>query len=140
MSLSFARERTFMARALFFFPIGRSVLRAAIRYVECNPVRVKMVRKAELYPWSSAAAHCGLRSDDVLTQKPKWRKQFDQFSNWSAWLAEGEDVNQLSVLRRNIDKGLPCGSDRFIEKLEKLTGRVLKYRRQGRPMKSDGGE
>ena len=34
---------------------------AAVRYVERNPVRARMVRKAEQYPWSSAAAHCGGR-------------------------------------------------------------------------------
>ncbi len=32
---------------------------AALRYVERNPVRARMVRKAEHYAWSSAAAHCG---------------------------------------------------------------------------------
>ena len=36
-------------------------------------------------------------------------------------------MNQLSVLRRNIAKGLPCGSERFIKKLEKLTGQALQY-------------
>ena len=122
----------------FSSPLDDAYLWAAIRYVERNPVRAKMVRKAERYPWSSAAAHCGLRGDGVLARNTKWRKQFDQFTNWSAWLAEGEDVDQLSVLRRNIDKGLPCGSERFIKKLEKLTGKVLQYRPQGRPKKSDG--
>ena len=37
-----------------------------IRYVERNPVQAGMVRRAEDYPWSSAAAHCGLRSDSIL--------------------------------------------------------------------------
>ena len=121
----------------FSSPLDDAYLWAAIRYVERNPVRAKMVRIAERYPWSSAAVHCGLREDSVLTQKLKWKKLFDQRSDWSAWLAEGEDANQLSVLRRNIDKGLPCGSERFIKKLERLTGRVLQYRPQGRPRKSD---
>jgi putative transposase len=99
-----------------------------------------MVRKAERYPWSSVAAHCGLRGDGVLIRNTKWRKQFYQFTNWSAWLAEVEDIDQLSMLRRNIDKGLPCESERFIKKLEKLTGKVLQYRPQGRPKKSVGEE
>jgi putative transposase len=54
---------------------------AAIRYVERNRVRAKMVCTAERYPWSSAAVHCGLRDEGVLTQKLKWRKQFEQFSD-----------------------------------------------------------
>jgi len=105
---------------------------AAIRYIERNPVRAKMVRKAERYLWSSAAAHCGLQENSLLTQKLKWKKQFDQFTGWSTWLGEGDDVSQLSVLRRNIDKGLLSGSERFIKKLEKLTRQMLQYRPQGR--------
>lgn len=124
----------------FSSPLDDAYLWAAIRYVERNPVRAKMVRKAERYRWSSAAAHCGLQDDSVLTQKQKWKKQFDQISNWSDWLAEGEDKNQLLVIRRNIDKGLPCGSERFIKKLEKVAGKVLQYRPQGRPRKLDADE
>ena len=56
---------------------------------------------------------------------------------WSAWLAEGDPVDELSIIRRNIDKGLPCGSDRFIKKLEKQIGRVLGYRPLGRPVKQE---
>lgn len=41
----------------------------------------------------------------------------------------------LQRLRRNIDKGLPCGSDAFIRKLEKAAKRMLRYRPQGRPKK-----
>ena len=46
---------------------------AALRYVERNPVRDRLVRRAETYAWSSAAAHCGWRADAVLTQAPVWR-------------------------------------------------------------------
>jgi len=35
----------------------------ALRYVENNPVRAGMVERPEDYPRSSAAGHCGLRSD-----------------------------------------------------------------------------
>jgi len=37
------------------------------------------------------------------------------------------------VIRRNIDKGLPCGSASFLKKMEKQAGRALQYRPQGRP-------
>ena len=33
----------------------------ALCYVELNPVRAGMVKKAWDYPWSSAAAHCGVK-------------------------------------------------------------------------------
>lgn len=110
---------------------------AAIRYVERNPVRARMVRKAENYRWSSAGVHCRLRQDDVLTTKSSWCKQFEAIGDWSAWLAQGDAPQQLEVLRRNAEKGLPCGSEKFIRKLEKLTGRALQYRPRGRPRKDD---
>ena len=52
----------------FSSPLDEAYLWAAMRYVERNPVRAKMVRKAENYRWSSAAAHCRVREDEVLTK------------------------------------------------------------------------
>lgn len=122
----------------FSSALDEDYLWAAIRYVERNPVRARLVRKAENYPWSSASAHCGLRQDPVLTDKPAWWRQVEGLGNWSAWLAEGDESDKLDVLRRNADKGLPCGSEKFIHKLEKLTGQALQYRPRGRPRKGDG--
>ena len=39
----------------------------AIRYVERNPVRARIVARAEDYRWSSAPAHCGARDDPLLS-------------------------------------------------------------------------
>lgn len=119
----------------FSSALDEDYLWAAIRYVERNPVRARMVRKAENYRWSSAAAHCGLRPAPVLTDSPSWRRQFDGIGNWSTWLAEGDEPEKLEVLRRHADKGLPCGAVRFIRRLEKMTGRALQYRPRGRPRK-----
>lgn len=105
---------------------------AAIKYVECNPVRAGMVRKAEDYPWSSASAHCGSHRDPVLTVDHKWHRQVESIGNWSAWLAEGEEERHLLALRNNASKGMPCGSDEFINQLESSTGRRL---RDGRSSK-----
>lgn len=40
-------------------PLDMAHLWAALRYVELNPVRARLVDEADQYPWSSAAAHCG---------------------------------------------------------------------------------
>ena len=53
---------------------------SAIRYVERNPVRAGMVKKAEDYPWSSASAHCGSESfvkalGDQIGRVLEWRFQ-----------------------------------------------------------------
>jgi len=109
---------------------------AAIRYVERNPVRAKIVRKAERYPWSSAAAHCGQKEDSVLTKKRHWKKQKEQIEDWSAWLAEGDNTEQIKAMRNHIERGLPCGAAKFVKKLEQLVGRPLGYRLPGRPKKA----
>ena len=119
----------------FSSALDEDYLWAAVRYVERNPVRARMVRKAENYRWSSASAHCGARPDAVLTTKPLWRRQFEAIGDWSVWLSQGDEPEKLEVLRRNADKGLPCGSGKFIQKLEKLTGQALQYRPRGRPRK-----
>lgn len=122
----------------FSSPLDEAYLWAAVRYVERNPVRGKMVRKAEGYRWSSAAWHSRLKEDGLLSRKSHWVNLFDQVRDWPAWLAEGDDSNKMEILRRNVDKGLPCGSERFLGKLERIAGRLLRYRSIGRPRKPDG--
>ncbi len=121
----------------FSSALDEEYLWAAVRYVERNPVRAKLVRCAEDYRWSSAAVHCGLRAAAVLTKKARWRRQFEGIGDWSGWLAEGEEAQALERLRCHAEKGLPCGSEKFVRKLEKAAGRTLHYRPQGRPREHD---
>jgi putative transposase len=116
----------------FSSPLDEEYLWAAIRYVELNPVRAQMICRAETYPWSSAAAHCGLRNDPLLTKCGAWTRRITAISDWSAWLAAGDAPESLDVLRRRAVKGLPCGSPEFIEALEKAVGRDLQERPRGR--------
>jgi putative transposase len=109
--------------------------RAALRYVERNPVRAKLVRKAENYAWSSARGHCGLETNALLRPTSAWRNDFADIKSWQTWLAEPDAEAALLVLRRNAMMGLPCGSEKFIKKIERLSGRDLHYKPQGRPKK-----
>lgn len=116
----------------FSSPLDDAYQWAAVRYVERNPTRARMVRRAEDYRWSSAAAHCGLRTDPLLASASGWTREFVAARDWSAWLAEGDEEEELSMVRRNINKGLPCGSDDFIRQLGQRAGRSLEHRPQGR--------
>ena len=109
---------------------------AAIRYVERNPVRARLVRRAENYPWSSAASHCGERADAVLTKDAEWMRQFKSIGDWSKWLAEGDRPEQLLVLRRHVERGLPCGAEGFVRKLERQARQLLRFRPRGRPKRA----
>ncbi|MDA8327583.1 MAG: transposase [Betaproteobacteria bacterium] len=120
----------------FSSPLDEIYLLAAVRYVERNPVRAGMVERAEDYRWSSAAAHCGDRSDNVLNLEPDWRKQFAAIDDWSAWLSEADEIEKIRILRQNVEKGLPCGNESFVQRLGKIAERHLEYHPQGRPKKS----
>jgi hypothetical protein len=84
--------------------------------------RAKPVCRAEHYRRSSAAAHCGLRTDAGWTKKVRWRRQFEGIGDWSGRLAEGEEAQALELLRYHAEKGLPCGSGKFVRKLEQAAG------------------
>ena len=102
---------------------------AGVRYVENNPVRAGMVERAQDYPWSSAAAHCGPRSDPLLAS-------FDinplLIPDWSEWLAAGQPVAEIETIRRNTRTGRPSGSEEFIKGLEAGLGRRLRPAKRGR--------
>ena len=117
----------------FSSALDDAYLWAAIRYVERNPVRAGIVNRAEQYCWSSAAAHCGLAGDPLLTSSDVWRLRLAQIRDWTSWLGAGDDEPSLKVLRQNVNKGLPCGAPKFVERLESATGRNLAARPQGRP-------
>ena len=113
---------------------------SAMRYVERNPVRAGIVGRAEDYPWSSARAHCGLGADRVLSVKTRWQHQIEGVGDWAGWLAAGDEPTSLQALRKHTNKGLPCGSDHFVEALEASTGRHLHCRGRGRPWAKGNGE
>jgi putative transposase len=112
----------------------------AMRYVERNPVRAGMTRRAEDYRWSSAQAHCGMRRDALLSSTPRWRALLDEIRDWPRWLEDDEPNDRVDALRLHTERGLPCGSDRFIAQLESTAGRNLRNRPRGRPRKHQKGD
>jgi putative transposase len=114
----------------------------AMQYVERNPVRAKMVRRAADYPWSSAAAHCGQAGDPAgLLDLAKWA-EMSQGLDWPAALRRSQDAEEVAGLRLATHRGRPLGSDSFLSKLETLLSRRLRPLPVGRPRKSNktGGE
>jgi putative transposase len=104
----------------------------AVRYVERNPVRAGKVVNAEDYAWSSAAAHCGLRKDPLLS---------DNFppagfiSNWSEWLKDESTLEDRRAICRHTVTGKPWVQPEYLVQLEAMTGRKLTIGRVGRPPK-----
>ena len=117
----------------FSSPLDDAYLWTAMRYVECNPVRAGMVQRAEDYRWSSATAHCTKEPDILLNPESNWGKRFAAIGSWSAWLEMVDEVEKFDLLRKNANKGLPCGAADFVQALGIQAGRPLEGRPQGRP-------
>ena len=108
-------------------------LYAAIRYVENNPVRAKIVKSAEEYIWSSARGHIDRGSDLILSQDCHLP---EQIKDWRVYL-KGKDAPELiEEIRKNTKTGRPCGDGGFIKQVEDLLGRSLRALPRGRPRKT----
>ena len=101
---------------------------SAVRYVERNPVRAGLVKRAEDYPWSSAAGHCGLRQDAMLSGQ---LERSDHVGNWRAMLREPGEEAEVALLRKHTRTGRPCGDAPFVERLESVLGRKLRPQKRG---------
>ena len=110
---------------------GKHVL-AAVRYVERNPVRAGLVKRAWDWPWSSAAGHVSGRGDMLVRPGGPLAAEV---SNWRRFLAAEEDEETLAILRRHGRTGRPWADPRVLARLEKLLSRRLAPGRAGRPRK-----
>ena len=105
-----------------------------IRYVENNPVRAKIVKKAYNYTWSSALDHIAQREKPLIKlTRYKWIKNGN---DWKEYLKE-EDREITNDIRLKTNRGLVVGTDKFIKRLERTLNRSLKCLSQGRPRKEN---
>jgi len=115
-------------------PMAPAHLRAAMCYVERNPVRAKLVRRAWRYAWSSASAHVEGKDRWGLVDVEFWRK-IAAPKQWREALTRPENEARVDLLRLRTRTGRPLGSDRFVSKLETVVGRRLRPLPVGRPRK-----
>jgi putative transposase len=100
---------------------------AAVRYVERNPVRAKVVKKAEEYLWSSARFRVKKQENPLLSDF----YLLEEIGDWSKYLEEEENKEQLGRMRLQCLSGRPLGDMNFLRNLEQRTGRALIKRRPG---------
>jgi putative transposase len=107
----------------------------AVRFVETNPLRWRLVSEPLAYPWSSARSHADRDAADPVFQAAcpiRARAGGD----WIAYLQGPADPATVEALRKNIKAGKPCGDREFIRTLESLLNRSLTVRPRGRPRKA----
>jgi len=105
-------------------------IKRAIRYVERNPVRARMVGKAWDYPWSSARAHLGKEYKIIKLADVG---EYINVSSWKHYLLEDESSDDLRKIRESTFRGLVFGPLEFIRRLEKTLQQKIIPKPRGRP-------
>ena len=106
---------------------------AAFRYVALNPVRARLVTRAQDWSWSSAQAHLAGEDDHVVKVAPV----LERVGDFRAFL--GEDFDEAfayAALRHAETIGRPVGSREWLEDMERRTGLALMPGKRGPKPKS----
>ena len=104
------------------------------RYIEQNPMRAKIVNKAEDYPHSSAKAHIHGVKDEILGEALFEGRQREDYIELMKASIKEEEINSI---RNHTKNGRPMGSESFIEKMERKLDRIFKSKPRGRPKKGE---
>jgi putative transposase len=113
------------------FPIEQDEhLLTVIRYVERNPLRANLVRRAERWAWSSLGWRCGGKRPEFLADWPVPCPR-----HWMQTVNAPQTEAELVALRRSIDRGTPFGDERWIQRTAERLGLESSLRPRGRPKK-----
>jgi len=104
----------------------------AVRYVSLNPVRARLVARAEDWQWSSVRAHLAGVDDALVTVQPV----LDRIPHLKG-LLEAHADEDFTDLRRAETTGRPLGAPDFVDGLEKILGRPIARRAPGRKPTSE---
>jgi putative transposase len=110
----------------------------ALRYVDLNPVRARIVGRAEDYAWSSARAHLGLAPTPDWLDLHQFRQHWPTPANWQESLTT-LTRREAAALRLATRHDTALGSDDFVQRLERTYAVQLRAKPLGRPRKPPGG-
>jgi len=108
--------------------MDESHLAHAMRYVSLNPVRARLVSRAEEWRWSSVRAHLAAADDALVRVAPA----IERYGDFTRFLGTPDDYTDAwQALRRSETTGRPLGGGDWIAGLEATTGRTLAPRKRG---------
>ncbi len=111
---------------------GDKYLWSVSRYIEKNPVRAKMVKKAEEYIYSSARTHITGEANSLLKEQLFAEGEMTEYKLLMKSKEREEEFEEIRTMTR---VGKPLGGDDFIAELSENLGRSLIFRPKGRPVK-----
>jgi putative transposase len=101
------------------------------RYVEANPLRSGLVKRARDWQWSSLWAHL----HKTATPRPDaWPLR--RPAGWETLAQAAMDKGDLEQLRTSVRRGRPFGSEPWVLKTARQLGLGFTLRDRGRPKKS----
>jgi putative transposase len=101
---------------------------SAVCYVSLNPVRARLVTRAEDWPWSSVRAHMNGADDGLVTVRPV----LDRIPHFAEFLSTNEDQDFADLRLAEGNGRRPLGTAEFVTSLERLLGRSIARRAPGR--------
>src|SRR5690349_7313597 len=113
------------------FPIQEDDhLLTVLRYVERNPLRARLTRRAEQWRWSSLRLRGPSAGPSILSPSP-----VPLPNNWSQHVHQPQAEAELAALRTSINRGTPFGSAHWTKLAAARLGLESTLRPRGRPRK-----
>ena len=101
---------------------------SALRYVALNPVRARLVERAEDWRWSSTRAHLAGESTPYVDVVPA----LERVGNFTAFLGEAfDEAMTYAALRKAESVGRPVASKAWLADMEARTGLTLAPQKRG---------
>jgi putative transposase len=117
------------------FPIEKDDhLLKILRYVESNPLRAGLVRRAEEWRWSSLWQRGVEGGGGLLVEGP-----VPLPGEWREYVNQPETESELEAMRRSVVRGCPYGEASWVERTARKLGLEATLRRPGRPKKERPG-
>jgi len=122
------------------FPVqGNASYLKVLRYIEANPLRAKLVDKAEEWPWSSYRHHIGVTKPDTPLRICKGPRPIPR--NWPEYVLNKQTKLETDTIQNAIKRGCPLGDTDWIETTARKLELESTLKPIGRPkttMKGDG--
>jgi putative transposase len=107
------------------------------RYIDLNPLRARITADPVAYPWSSCAAHCGRRTDALLTPHPAYgalgARRDARGAAYSRLLREALAEDDLAAIRTYLQQQRALGRPSFQAMVAARTRRFVGVRPAHRP-------
>ena len=115
---------------------GGDAVLSVLRYVERNPLRAKLARRAEAWAYSSLHVRAGgtLGGDIPLTDPPGGLP-----AGWANWVNQPQTQKEIDAICRSMERGCPFGRDDWVRRVVGQWGLESTIRPRGRPRKTHKG-